>query len=173
MGDLKLIAMNGNHAETVKAGSQDRDVTQQGTDYTIQLLKLVLVAALNSAKSEVYIQKMPSLSISTQAALKDLIEDVLSLTHLKKTAEIDTWQLQYKSYPASDVETSRSEDIAPSPKPTLDPELLFEERFGKVMADNENLIREKKDMQKDLRDLHDRLVRLQENNVCFAWNNLS
>ena len=159
--------MNGNHAETVKAGWQDKGATQQDTDYIIQLLKLVLVAALNSAKSEIYIQKMPSLSISTQASLKDLIEDVLALTHLDETAKTDTGQLQYKSYPASDVETSRSEDATPSPKPTLDPELLFEQRFGKVMADNENLIREKKDMQKDLRDLHDRLVRLQENNVGF------
>ncbi|KAL9120222.1 MAG: hypothetical protein Q9187_003224 [Circinaria calcarea] len=166
-GDLKLIAMNGNHAETVKACLQDRDATQLDANDTIQLLKLVLIAALNSAKSEVYIQKMPSLSISTQAALKNLIEDVLALTHLEKNAETDIWQLQYKSYPTSDVETSRSEDVAPSPKPTLDPELLFEERFGKVMADNENLIREKKDMQKDLRDLHDRLVRLQENNAAL------
>ena len=159
--------MNGNHAETVKAGLQDKDTTRQDTDDIIQLLKLVLIAALNSAKSEVYIQKMPSLSISTQASLKDLIEDVLALTHLDEVAETDIGQLQYKSYPASDVETSRSEDVTLSQKSTLDPELLFEQRFGKVMADNEKLIREKKDMQQNLRDLHDRLVRLQENNVTF------
>lgn len=159
--------MNGNHAETVKVGLQDKYTSQQDTDRTIQLLKLVLIAALNSAKSEIYIQKMPSLSISTQASLKDLIEDVLALSHIDEVAETDIGQLQYKSYPASDVETSRSEDVTSSPKPTLDPELLFEQRFGKVMADNEKLIRKKKDMQKDLRDLHDRLVRLQENNVGF------
>jgi protein HOOK3 len=47
----------------------------------------------------------------------------------------------------------------------MDPELLFEERFGKVMVDNDNLVRDKKELEKQLRDLHDRLARLQENNV--------
>lgn len=43
--------------------------------------------------------------------------------------------------------------------------MLLEERFGKIMADKNRLALENKDLQKDLRDLHSRLSRLQENNV--------
>lgn len=54
---------------------------------------------------------------------------------------------------------------SPLPNPIGDPELLYEERLGELIADNDNHIREKKELQKDLRELHDRLTRLQDNNV--------
>jgi len=55
----------------------------------------------------------------------------------------------------------RSSDLR---APELNQELLFEERLGRIMAQNEKLLREKKDLQKDLRELDKRLSRLQENN---------
>ena len=71
-------------------------------------------------------------------------------------------QLQYMSYPTSENETS---DGLNSPQMPVDPGLLFEQKFGKLMADNEQLNRERKELQKELRELHNRLARLQENNV--------
>lgn len=50
--------------------------------------------------------------------------------------------------------------------PYRDPDLLFEEQLGKVMAESDNHRREKEELQKELRDLDGRLNRLQENNVC-------
>ena len=80
-GDLKLIAMDGSPAETIKAGFRSRgnDAAEFYTDYTIQLLKLVLVAAISSPKAANYIQTMPTLSTATQSSLKDLIEEVMRL----------------------------------------------------------------------------------------------
>ena len=165
MGDLKLIAMDGQHGETVKAGLQQRDVTQHYIDYSMQLLKLILIAALNSPKATEYIGRMPTLSTSTQASLKDLIEEVIEMWKSYKQDVADNQQFQYKPYPTSDTGTPENRASSSLSSPAVDPELMFEQRFGKVMADNENLIREKKDMQKDLQDLHNRLARLQENNV--------
>ena len=49
--------------------------------------------------------------------------------------------------------------------PQKDPELVFEERLAELMAENDDHRREKDELQRDLRDLHDRLARMQENNV--------
>ena len=82
-GDLKLIAMDGSPAETIKAGfCRGNDAATFYTDYTIQLLKLVLVAAISSQKAANYIQTMPTLSTATQSSLKDLIEEVMGLRTL-------------------------------------------------------------------------------------------
>lgn len=69
------------------------------------------------------------------------------------------------------------EDTPPSKTPVnavgMDPELLFEERFGKVMTDNDNLLKDKRELEKQLGDLHNRLARLQENNVRHAFESNS
>lgn len=73
----------------------------------------------------------------------------------------------------NDVEKSDPENI-PFPLTQIgDPELLYEERLGELIADNENHIRDKKELQNEVRDLCDRLTRLQENNVgvdCWRLN---
>lgn len=69
----------------------------------------------------------------------------------------------------NDEEKSNPDKITSPPTPIGDPELLYEERLGELMADNENHIREKKELQKELRDLHDRLTRLQDNNVGVGY----
>ena len=165
MSDLKLIAMDGSRGEIVKAGLQERDSTKQDIDYLIQLLKLVLVAAINSPKAMDYIGRMPSLSISAQASLKDLIEEVLQDAGTDVYGEAGNKKLQDISDPVSGNETEVDQVGSFSPSPAVDSELLFEQRFGKVMAENGILTQEKKDLQRDLRDLHNRLARLQENNV--------
>lgn len=166
-GDLKIIATDGHNAETIKAGlrSKGADAKSRYTDYTIQLLKLVLVAVINSPKAANYIQTMPTLSMAAQSSLRELIEEVMNMNAMDIRKDAKVQQLQSPSYPPSDVEKPRRDKPGSLVKSTTDPQLLFEERLGKVMADNDRLASEKKDLQKDLRDLHTRLTRLQDNNV--------
>ncbi len=128
-----------------------------------------LIAAINSPKAMEYIGKMPTLSTTTQASLKSIIEEVLSSLYIPGAhnfAYVNNPQMQTTDNEGLDDSSSTK---MPSGLPlkalAMDPELLFEERFGKVMVDNDNLVRDKKELEKQLRDLHDRLARLQENNV--------
>ena len=52
-----------------------------------------------------------------------------------------------------------------APAHDLDPELQFEERLGKALAENDNLEREKKDLRHQLEDLEGRFNCLQDSNV--------
>jgi hypothetical protein len=117
---------------------------------------LILLSAIYSPKREKYIQTMPTLSTASQAALKDLIVEVM------ESAATST---DNGTNPTSDNEGSGNSLAKPSRN--VDQELLFEERFGKVLADNENFKSEIRELQEANRDLHDRLARLQENNVGF------
>jgi len=65
----------------------------------------------------------------------------------------------------SDNEAPENGAAVSSKVPAVDQELLFEEKLGKVMADNENIKNEKRELEKGLQELHDRLARLQTNNV--------
>ncbi|MCJ1410431.1 hypothetical protein MMC19_004516 [Ptychographa xylographoides] len=87
---------------------------------------------------------MTTLSTTSQEALKNIIED-----------------MQHRQIPVSDNEGGLSNEATTS---STDKELLFEERLGKVMADNEILTNERNDLQTGLKSMHDRLSRLQENN---------
>ena len=73
--------------------------------------------------------------------------------------------MQDTSRATPDTEARKIAAAVPSKLQTVDQELLYEEQLGKVMADNENIKNEKRELQKDLQELHDRLVRLQTNNV--------
>lgn len=174
IADLKLIATDGHLAETVKAGLGNRNVTLQNTDYAIQLLKLVLVAAINSPKSQVYVTAMMALDEQSQQALRDLIEDVTQSAVVHTITSADGPQMQDNSRPMSGNETPQNGAAVSSKVPVIDQELLFEEKLGKIMADNEDIKIEKKELQKDLQELHDRLARLQVNNVLVpSWFSLT
>jgi hypothetical protein len=164
-GDLKLIAMDSVVAETLKAGVLDRDYIKLGAfaDYTTQLLKLVLLASINSPRATVYIARMPTFSTSTQASLKIIIEEVMSSDVRQRQRGADMSQIQ--DFGNDDTGNGFGNDSGRASTPINDPELLFEERVGRIMAENDLIIREKKELQKDLRELHNRLIRLQENNV--------
>lgn len=166
MPDLKIIAMNSAGAETVKAGAEKATGFEYGsfTDYTTQLLKLILVAAIYSPKSRKYIGRMPNFSTSTQASLKDLIEELIGGDKPKRRSDANQRRLHEIDKPA--FEDDKHQHVTESSlSPAKDLEILFEERFGVVMAEIENHVAEKKDLQNDLRDKHNRLVRLQEHNV--------
>ncbi|GKZ36175.1 hypothetical protein AbraIFM66950_007082 [Aspergillus brasiliensis] len=108
-----------------------------------KLLKLLLIAAIRSPNAQTYVETLQSLSTPTQETLKNIFEEAQNGQHEATDGE-------------DDVKEER--DLS------VDPELQFEERVGKMLAENNRMAREKKDMQKQIDDMHDRLARLQENN---------
>ena len=113
---------------------------------TNKLLKLLLIAAISSPNAEIYVKTLQNLSTPTQEVLKDIIEEAHNS--------------QYEPTEAGD---DPKDDLSKRDHP-VDLELQFEERVGKVIAENDRLVHEKKEMEKALEDLHNRLARLQENN---------
>ncbi|EPS27428.1 hypothetical protein PDE_02371 [Penicillium oxalicum 114-2] len=113
---------------------------------TNKLLKLLLIAAISSPNAGTYVQTLQSLTTSTQEGLKEIIEEAHNGQHepLDGVDEI----------PEEPAKVDHSVDL----------ELQFEERVGKVIAENDRLTHEKKELEKALEDLHNRLARLQENN---------
>ena len=68
--------------------------------------------------------------------------------------------------PHDDVNGLHHDHGEPSPTaPGLDPELQFEERYGKVIAENGSLERENSELQHQLRTLEERFDRLQDSKV--------
>lgn len=116
------------------------------TKETNKLLKLLLIAAISSPNAETYVHTLQELSTSTQEGLKDIIEEAHNGQH-----------------EPLDAADERRADLAKHDHP-VDLELQFEERVGKVLAENDRLTHEKKELEKALEDLHNRLARLQENN---------
>lgn len=76
--DLKTIAMESDTTESIKGGLRKDPFKLVNTAYTIQLLKLVLLAAISSPRSMEFIGRMPSLSLPTQNLLKEWIVEVLA-----------------------------------------------------------------------------------------------
>jgi protein HOOK3 len=111
-----------------------------------KLLKLLLIAAISSPNAGTYVQTLQELSTSTQEGLKDIIEEAHNGQH-----------------EPLDAADELKEELAKRDH-AVDPELKFEERVGKVLAENDRLTHEKKELEKALEDLHNRLARLQENN---------
>ncbi|ODH20632.1 hypothetical protein ACO22_05832 [Paracoccidioides brasiliensis] len=115
------------------------------TKETYELLKLFLLAAISSPNAETYITTMQKLSTSTQEGLKDIIQEAQNPSY-ERLEELD--------YERND--NSTTQDLP------MDPELRFEERFGKVLAEKNKLSDEKQELEKTVEDLHNRLARLQE-----------
>lgn len=111
-----------------------------------KLLKLLLIASISSPNAETYVTTLQGLSTSTQEGLKDIIQEAQN----GSPDDID--------------HNDENKDEHSKPGLSVDPELQFEERVGKVLAENDRLTSEKKEMEKALEDLHNRLARLQENN---------
>jgi protein HOOK3 len=112
---------------------------------TNKLLKLLLIAVIRSPNPERFVNQIQDLSLQAQEGLKIAIEE--------SNGELVS----------SDVEDETIEDTKKQDLP-VDLELQFEERVGKVIAENDRLTHEKKELEKALEDLHNRLARLQENN---------
>ena len=158
MGNVKMVATDAKLGETLKAGLSSKKHIDLGSyaDYTMQLLKLVLLASINSPRSNDYIERMPNFSTSTQASLKIIIEEVMPDYVLQRHMHANRRQIQDlgNHEPGSDIERDprRASHLVP------DPELLLEEQLGKT-------IREKEGLQKELLEIRKRLAQLHEDNV--------
>lgn len=113
---------------------------------TNKLLKLLLMAVISSPNAETYVEKLQNLDMPTQHGLKDIIE-----------------QAHNGQYEPADMGDEAKDGLTKRDHP-VDLELQFEERVGKVIAENDRLTHEKKETEKAMEDLHNRIARLQENN---------
>ncbi|KAK1145472.1 hypothetical protein N8T08_004347 [Aspergillus melleus] len=113
---------------------------------TNKLLKLILIAAIRSPNATTYVETLQSLSTPAQETLKNIFEEAENGQH----------------EPDDTVDETKEEST--KREHPVDLELQFEERVGKVLAENDRLTHEKKELEKALEDLHNRLARLQENN---------
>ena len=102
---------------------------------TNKLLKLLLIAAISSPNAGAYVQTLQSLTTPTQEGLKDIIEEAHNGQH----------------EPLDGVD-DLPEESAKADHP-VDPELQFEESVGKVIAENDRLTHEKKELEKAKDDL--------------------
>ena len=162
MADLQAIAIDHPIAESIKAGywTEKKYGIGSPADNTLQFLKLILLVAISSPRKYVYIERITKLSTSTQVVLKELIEEVHAKVKSRHELAANVPQMEVSGRPQSD-----DDEPVLSSTPLRDTELLLEERFGKIMAENDEHVREKKELQKDLRELHERMTRLQDNNV--------
>ncbi|KAK2732621.1 hypothetical protein FQN57_002598 [Myotisia sp. PD_48] len=114
---------------------------------TNRLLKLFLMAAIRSPRAEIYVSRMVQLSTATQEGLKGIIEEAQNPSQ-DRLDQLHYEQDEYKA----------RRDLA------MDPELQFEERIGKLLAENDKLSHEKRQLEKDVEDFHNRELRLRETN---------
>ena len=169
MADLKLIASNANVAESIKAGLATKDSTYQYTTYTIQLLKLILMAAVHSSKNAQYIGAMMTLSTESQASLKSIIEDVQVISGVGSHTSAEIHQIQKRTYTTWEAD-GLDNDVVHSPlAPPADQQLIYEGRHGRAGAESDKLTIQRRNQQKELEDLHSRLARLKQNNVCWLY----
>ncbi|KAI4188568.1 MAG: hypothetical protein LQ346_005294 [Caloplaca aetnensis] len=138
--DQALFALDA--GEGLQAIAQNAPDSASGL---VLLFQLVLQATILSPRQEEYILKMTSLTPASQQALKRLIEEreITEEPHDQQDGPNDT----------------ALEAFAP------DPDLAFEERFANTMAENRRLLQERAELRKEMRELDDRLTRLQDNNA--------
>lgn len=118
---------------------------------TVALLKLLVVAAINCADRIEYLRRMQDLSETTQRVLMQTVQEA-------GEDEDDEAEDQ------APAEQATEDDAPMSPRPSgeVDSVLESEERLGKVIADNQRIAHEKRDLQKQLDEYHSRYDKLQE-----------
>ncbi|KAH0564809.1 hypothetical protein GP486_001798 [Trichoglossum hirsutum] len=131
---------------------------------TIQLLKLVLFAAIYSPKNDEYILKMQKLSLSTQESIKAVIEAVSGTSSGYSITVLSRKKMQMGSNGSPSPIIQEPEQPLHGLGVGIDPELFYEERLGTFMSENDALQKNKIALQAEVTELTNRLGRLQENN---------
>jgi protein HOOK3 len=147
--DLKAIAQNADE------------------DQTTLLLKLLVVAAINCANRLQYLEDMQNLDISTQEVLMNTAQeageepdDDLPLD--AEPPEEPAYMSSPRGSRASRQSNRDSFQGAPSSHPGADAGLESEERLGHVIADNQRIAQEKREIQRQLDSLYDHHTKLQQ-----------
>ena len=169
---LKEIAMQADPEELSKASlgidisSPDFDI-----DITIQLLKMVLFVATRATNNEAYIGVMVQMTEDRQKDIMRAIVEVGTPPQLEPLAaqflsSTQSNEPQFEESAHSEREVPDIQNASPPPTTTVDydKDLLHEQQLVELAAQTDRLTRDKKDLQRDVRDLHDRIDRLQEHN---------
>ncbi|OAL36574.1 hypothetical protein AYO20_04190 [Fonsecaea nubica] len=131
----------------LKAIAQSSSLTD-----TIALLKLLVVAAINCADRIDYLKQMQELAESTQEVLMQTVQEAG-----EDGGEDDDPD-------AEDLNDQAPEEPLSSPRRSTEMETVLEseERLGKVIADNQRIAYEKRELQKQLDESYSRYEKLQE-----------
>nr|KAK5450360.1 hypothetical protein LTR18_000376 [Exophiala xenobiotica] len=137
-----------NSRPDLKAIAQSSTLTD-----TIALLKLLVVAAINCADRIEYLKQMQELSESTQEVIMQTVQEAGQDESATDEADLQD----------ADI-LAAQEDIPTSPRRSGEMETVLEseERLGKVIADNQRIAHEKRELQKQLDEHHVRYEKLQE-----------
>ena len=104
------------------------------------------------------------LSQPTQLLLMTLIKDVNRSIQRSRSRHVDDVQMNEDPKDETDcVDHDAGGSLSPALDP--DPELQFEERLSKALAENDNLKTQTASLQHQLEDLEGRFDRLQDSNV--------
>jgi protein HOOK3 len=145
--DLKAIAQNADE------------------DQTILLLKLLVVAAINCTNRLQYLENMQGLSIPTQEVLMNTAQEAGEEpddSSLPLDAEPQE-EPAFMSSPRSNRESRQSnQDSWQGDSAPQYTELESEERLGKVIADNQRIAQEKRELQRQLDSLYEHNTKLQQ-----------
>ncbi|KAK5045040.1 hypothetical protein LTR84_010188 [Exophiala bonariae] len=138
--DLKAIAQSSSLADTVA------------------LLKLLVVAAINCAERIEFLKQMQQLAESTQEVLMQTVQEA---GESDAEGEADS-QDEGTDMVQHDLIEPHQDPSSPRRSVEIDSVLASEERLGKVIADNQRIAHEKRELQKQLDDFHARYEKLQE-----------
>ena len=168
--DIKLMAAAREDPsdETIKVNPLKPQPRLGSADFVIQLLKIILLAAINSPRGTDYLGRMPRLTVPTQQSIKSIIQEV---GHLDSQAVVLPPNVHQVSKKNEQIKRSAS-PVGKEPTPgegyrpgQLDPEFLYEERLGKALAANKVLAEGNDDLQQEIFGLVTRLKELESDNV--------
>ncbi|RMZ75115.1 hypothetical protein DV737_g5448, partial [Chaetothyriales sp. CBS 132003] len=127
---------------------------------TIALLKLLVVAAINCNDRIDLLTDMQNLDISTQSVLMATAQEA-DEDEAPDTGEREEARPRSSESAHSPIEVQHSPRTTERPNPGIDSDLASEERLGRVLADNNRLAHEKRDIERQLDDAYARYERLQ------------
>ncbi|KEF51293.1 uncharacterized protein A1O9_12643 [Exophiala aquamarina CBS 119918] len=141
-------------------GRPDLKAIAQSSSLTdiVTLLKLLVVAAINCAERIEFLKQMQQLAESTQEVLMQTVQEA---GEGEAEAEGDS-QDETQDLDQHDPVASDHAPTSPRRSVEVDSVLASEERLGKVIADNQRIAHEKRELQKHLDDFHLRYEKLQE-----------
>lgn len=137
------------------SGAPDlKAIAQHASLYdTVALLKLVVVAAINCNDRIDFLTQMQELDTSTQ--------EVLMRTAQEATEQDDESESPQRT-PRTPERSIKASSAVTSPRsPRLDSDFAAEERLGRVLADNQRIAHEKRDVERQLDEAYTRYERLQ------------
>jgi len=141
------------------SGSPDlKAIAQTSSLYDIiALLKLVVIAAINCSDRIDYLSQMQEMDQMTMQVLIAIAQEVEDDDRTSDDME------QEQDTPEPELPTSRPTSRPTSKAgPKVDVDLESEERLGRVLADNNRVSREKKEVERQLDDAYARYEKLQD-----------